>query len=82
MNFYEINNSNISDNLKKALNGEVVILEFPDNGELPGNVLIRIKDTEIISKLTGDKYYICDLGLRNYILGEIRDLGSVLENII
>ena len=58
MNFYEMNNSNISDNLKKSFNGDVVILEFPDNGELPGNVLIRIKDTEIISKLNGDKYYI------------------------
>ena len=31
---------------------------------------------------TGDKYYACDLGLRKYILGEVRDLGSILENII
>lgn len=31
---------------------------------------------------TGDKYYICDMGLRNYLLGEIRDNGSILENII
>lgn len=31
---------------------------------------------------TGDKYYLCDLGLRNYLLGEIRDNGSILENII
>lgn len=31
---------------------------------------------------TGDKYYVCDLGLRNYLLGEVRDYGSILENII
>ncbi len=58
MNFYEMNDSNISDNLKNAIDDEALILEFPDNGELPGNVLIRIKDAEIINKLNGDKYYI------------------------
>lgn len=31
---------------------------------------------------TGDKYYVCDLGLRNYLLGGIKDLGSILENVI
>ncbi len=31
---------------------------------------------------TGDKYYLCDLGLRKYLLGEVRDNGSILENII
>lgn len=31
---------------------------------------------------TGDKYYVCDIGLRNYLLGEVRDLGSILENLI
>ena len=31
---------------------------------------------------TGDKYYVCDLGLRNYLLGGVRDYGSILENII
>ncbi len=31
---------------------------------------------------TGDKYYVCDLGLRNYLLGSVKDLGSILENII
>lgn len=31
---------------------------------------------------TGDKYYVCDLGLRNYLLGEVRDRGSILENLI
>lgn len=31
---------------------------------------------------TGDKYYVCDLGLRNYLLGGVKDYGSILENII
>lgn len=31
---------------------------------------------------TGDKYYVSDLGLKKYLLGEIKDLGSILENII
>ena len=71
MNFYEMNDSNISDNLKKAINGEAVILEFPDNGELPGNVLIRIKDTEIINKLTGDNYYVYYIDTKNDKLNKV-----------
>lgn len=31
---------------------------------------------------TGDKYYACDLGLRKYLLGSVKDYGSILENII
>lgn len=31
---------------------------------------------------TNEKYYTCDLGLRRFALGEIRDTGSILENII
>lgn len=31
---------------------------------------------------TGDKYYVCDLGLRNYLLGEVKNAGSILENLI
>ena len=31
---------------------------------------------------TGDKYYLCDIGLRNYLLGEVKDYGSILENIV
>ena len=71
MKFYEMNDSNISEALKKALNGEAVILDFPNNGELPGNVLIRIKDTEIINKLTGDKYYIYYVDTENDKLNKV-----------
>ena len=31
---------------------------------------------------TGDKYYVSDLGLRYYLLGEVKDFGSILENVI
>ena len=27
---------------------------------------------------TGDKYYVCDLGLRNYLLGGVREYGIIL----
>ena len=58
------------------------------------NYLSYLMDSYIIYKIsrydikgkeylkTGDKYYLCDLGLRNYLLGEIKDNGSILENII
>ena len=58
MNFYEINDSDISTNLKNVLASNTMILEFPNNGELPGDVLIRIKESTLTDKLTGDKYYI------------------------
>ena len=56
--------------------------------------LINLIDSFIIYKVsrydikgkeylkTGDKYFVCDLGLRNYLLGETRDSGSILENVI
>lgn len=56
--------------------------------------LVNLLDSYIIYKVsrydikgkaylkTGDKYYVCDLGLRKYLLGEIRDVGSILENVI
>lgn len=58
------------------------------------NYLTYLKDSYIVYNVgrydikgkeylkTGDKYYVCDLGLRNYLLGEVTDLGSILENII
>ena len=58
------------------------------------NYLSYLMDSYIIYKIsrydikgkeylkTGDKYYLCDLGLRNYLLGEIKDNGNILENII
>ncbi len=39
-----------------------------------------IKGKELLK--TNEKYYACDLGLRRLLLGEIRDTGSILENVI
>lgn len=58
MQFYVANASNISESMKNVLAGEAVVLEFPNNEQLPGDVLIRIKGEEIVSKLSGDKYYV------------------------
>ena len=58
------------------------------------NYLTYLADSFIIYKVsrydikgkeylkTGDKYYLSDIGLRNFLLGEIKDTGSILENII
>ena len=58
------------------------------------NYLTCLKDSYIIYNVgrydikgkeylkTKDKYYVCDLGLRKYLLGEVKDLGSILENVI
>ncbi len=69
--FYEMNDSNISTSLRKEIKDEAIILEFPDNGELPGNVLIRIKDPEVIDKLTGDKYYVYYIDTENDKLNKV-----------
>ena len=59
-----------------------------------GSYLSSLIDSYIVYKIsrydikgkeylkTGDKYYVCDLGLRNYLLGGVRDYGSILENIV
>lgn len=39
-----------------------------------------IKGKEYLKTL--DKYYVNDLGLRNFVLGNTNNLGSILENII
>ena len=58
------------------------------------NYLSALIDSYIIYKIsrydikgkdylkTGNKYYVCDLGLRNYLLGSVKDYGSILENVI
>lgn len=31
---------------------------------------------------TGNKYYVCDLGLRKYLIGNLDDSESILENVV
>lgn len=48
-------------------------------------IIYKISRYDIKKKIylkTGVKYYVCDLGLRKYLLGVVRDYGSILENII
>ncbi len=55
------------------------------NALIESYIIYKISRYDIKGKeylKTGDKYYVCDLGLRNYLLGSVKDLGSILENII
>lgn len=55
------------------------------NNLLDSYILYKITRYDIKGKeylKTGDKYYVCDLGLRKYLLGSVRDFGSILENVI
>ena len=48
-------------------------------------ILYRITRYDIKGKeylKTGDKYYVCDLGLRKYLLGSVKDFESILENVV
>ena len=58
MKLYNISDSNMSETLKDGLNGDAVVVEFANNGELPGSALIRVKESDLINKLNTDKYYI------------------------
>ena len=58
MNFYETKDSTIPSTLKGVLDNESYVIEFVENGELPGAILIRVKAEELFGKLTNDKYYI------------------------
>ena len=71
MKLYNIGDSDISDNLKEALNGDAVVVEFPNNGGLPGNALFRVKETDLISKLNTNKYYIYYANTENDTLDKV-----------
>lgn len=77
----KISNTLNSNNRKNSVN----TIESYISNLLDSYIFYKISRYDIRGKeylKTGDKYYLCDLGLRNYLLGEVRDLGSVLENII
>ena len=60
-------------------------IEIYLNSLIDSYIIYKISRYDIKGKdylKTGDKYYVNDLGLRNYLLGEVKDLGSILENII
>lgn len=77
----KISNTLNSNNRKNSVN----TVESYLSNLMDSYIIYKVSRYDIKGKeylKTGDKYYLCDLGLRNYLLGEIRDAGSILENII
>lgn len=77
----KIANTLASNNRKCSVN----TVENYINNLLDSYIIYKISRYDIKGKeylKTGYKYYVCDLGLRNYLLGSIKDYGSILENII
>ncbi len=58
MDFYDANKLEDADAIKTIVGDKAVVLEFPENGNLPGKALIRIKNEEVFNKLTGNVYFI------------------------
>lgn len=77
----KISNTLNSNNRKNSVN----TIESYLSNLLDSYIIYKVSRYDIKGKeylKTGDKYYVCDIGLRNYLLGEVRDLGSILENLI
>lgn len=77
----KISNTLNSNNRKNSVN----TIENYLSNLLDSYIIYKISRYDIKGKeylKTGDKYYVCDLGLRNYLLGEVKNYGSILENII
>lgn len=77
----KISNTLNSNNRRNSVN----TIESYLSSLLDSYIIYKISRYDIKGKeylKTGDKYYVCDLGLRKYLLGEIKDFGSILENIV
>jgi len=78
----------ISDTLKSnGRSNSVNTIENYISALLDSYIIYKISRYDIKGKdylKTGDKYYLCDVGLRYYLLGGIekKDSGRILENII
>lgn len=48
----------LSDQIKKAFGGDAMAITFPNNGRLPGKALIRIKDDTLFNRMPKDNYYV------------------------
>ena len=81
-----VSTKKISDTLKSnGRNNSVNTIESYLSSLIDSYIIYKITRYDIKGKeylKTGDKYYVCDIGLRNYLLGEVRDRGRILENII
>ena len=77
----KISNTLNSNNRRNSVN----TIEGYVSNLLDSYIIYKISRYDIKGKeylKTGDKYYVCDLGLRNYLMSEVKDYGSILENII
>lgn len=77
----KISNTLNSNNRKNSVN----TIESYLTNLIDSYIVYKISRYDIKGKehlKTGDKYYVCDLGLRKYLLGDVKDLGSLLENVI
>lgn len=77
----KISNTLNSNNRKNSVN----TIESYVSSLIDSYIIYKISRYDIKGKeylKTGVKYYVCDLGLRNYLLSEVRNYGSILENII
>lgn len=81
-----VSTKKISDTLKsEGRNNSVNTIESYLSSLLDSYIIYKVSRYDIKGKeylKTGDKYYVCDLGLRKYLLGEVRDRGRILENIV
>ena len=77
----KISNTLNSNNRKNSVN----TIESYITNLIDSYIIYKISRYDIKGKeylKTGDKYYVCDLGLRNLLLGTTKDYGSILENVI
>ena len=77
----KISNTLNSNNRRNSVN----TIESYISNLLDSYIIYKISRYDIKGKeylKTGDKYYVCDLGLRKYLLGSVTNFGSILENIV
>ena len=58
MNFDQLKNVELAENIKDAFGEDALAILFPNNGKLPGKALIRINDPSIFDQLKSDVFYV------------------------
>lgn len=58
MKLSELVETDLSEEIKKSFGSDAMAITFPNNGQLPGKALIRIKDNTLYNRMTKDKFYI------------------------
>lgn len=53
----KVGNVSTNDNISKLVSNGIVV-NFPDNGNLPGKALIRLKETDDLDRVLNDKVYV------------------------